>query len=565
MSRALKRKVFVNAGLEALTPLSVGGAGASETADLELAKNGKGEWYIPSTSMTGPMRSWLETRFERGEAIAAALFGYQNRRTGGGRASLLFVGDAPVNVPRGLAREVRDGIRMDRVTGTAKKGFKYNRAVLPAGTTMPLRLELDVPPEPVEVRRENASEKEIVRPEELERAVREIVRALGQGEIRFGAAKGRGLGSLRVRDSHFFRYNFPEDLDRWLDREVVQRLSLDKLGNDVTLERKKIFRDEIVIEWTPVSPVMVKSGRDGTKADMVPLVSGVANDKVAPVLPGSSLKGILRGRAEKIIRTLLLKDDQDERKEEECLEIVREIFGDEDRGGRMVINDVYQRGGATLLSAWFGEEKDFESATTYEQHVAVDRFTGGASDGALYSVRAPKIGPKWDPIRIVVDFSRPVKVTKKSGNSPGNLAYVPVSAEHRNAMRALLYLVLRDMKEGFLPLGFGANRGMGEINIIGMKGYDDFSEEEKGAMRSAWESFLKTGGDWYDCGAEAERDPQGEEGGRGEHGGVSAAGGPDVSEPIFCGTGVFSFLGRIWPSRKERELDSGPEGPVRRR
>ena len=502
MSRGLKKKISVVAKMEAQTSLSVGGVGGSETADLELAQNGKGEWYIPGTSVTGPLRSWLETHFERGGAIAAALFGYQNRKTGKGQASFLSVGDAPLHVLPGLGREVRDGIRIDGATGTTKKGFKYNRAVLPAGTTASLRLELDLPPKPVEVRRELASEKETVRLEELEAALREMLQALTRGEIRFGAAKGRGLGKMQGKDLQIFVYDFPKDLDLWLEDKPGQELALKCLGSEETLVPQEFLREEIVVAWEPISPTMVKSGRDGTKADMVPLVSGVGPGGVAPVLPGSSLKGILRGRAEKIVRTLLLKDARDPAKEAACLEIVRELFGDEDRGGRICIDDVYQRGNVSTLLAWFGEQDDFEKATEYAQHVAVDRFTGGASEGALYSIRTPKMGPQWDPIRMVVDFSRPVKVSRsqevsaagENDRDPASekTSYAPVSVAYRDAMRALLYLTLLDLKDGLLPLGFGTNRGMGEIRILGgIKGYD---EGKKEALLRAWKAFLKNGG-----------------------------------------------------------------------
>ncbi|OLE96327.1 MAG: hypothetical protein AUG75_21840 [Cyanobacteria bacterium 13_1_20CM_4_61_6] len=78
-------------------------------------------------------------------------------------------------------------------------------------------------------------------------------------------------------------------------------------------------------------------------------------------------------------------------------------------------------------------------------HVAIDRWTGGASEGALYSVLAPtKI--KWEDMRLTLDFGR-----------IDDDAWLPALM--------LLLLVLRDVAENRLPFGFATNRGMGEIEV----------------------------------------------------------------------------------------------------
>jgi len=76
-------------------------------------------------------------------------------------------------------------------------------------------------------------------------------------------------------------------------------------------------------------------------------------------------------------------------------------------------------------------------------HVAVDRWTGGASDGALYSVLEP-YGVKWEPIRLRLDPHR-----------------IPEAL--RDPATALLLLVLDSFACGRIPLGFGTNRGLGAL------------------------------------------------------------------------------------------------------
>jgi hypothetical protein len=77
-------------------------------------------------------------------------------------------------------------------------------------------------------------------------------------------------------------------------------------------------------------------------------------------------------------------------------------------------------------------------------HVAVDRWTGGAAEGMLYS-NLDLINISWDSIYLTLDVSR------IDGNE------LPAIS--------LLLLCLRDLVDGRIPLGYGTNRGMGSINV----------------------------------------------------------------------------------------------------
>ncbi|NBD33784.1 MAG: hypothetical protein GVY17_12670, partial [Cyanobacteria bacterium] len=84
-------------------------------------------------------------------------------------------------------------------------------------------------------------------------------------------------------------------------------------------------------------------------------------------------------------------------------------------------------------------------------HVAVDRWTGGAADGMLYSVLEP-IGIEWDNIAIHLDLERLKKY----------------DSEKVQAAIALLLLVLRDFADRKIPIGYGTNRGMGTVEVQAM-------------------------------------------------------------------------------------------------
>ena len=78
-------------------------------------------------------------------------------------------------------------------------------------------------------------------------------------------------------------------------------------------------------------------------------------------------------------------------------------------------------------------------------HVAIDRWTGGAADGLLYTTLEPGT-VEWGPLRITVDLDR-------------------VAEERRGAAVALALLVLDDLGCGRLPLGFATNRGFGSLRV----------------------------------------------------------------------------------------------------
>ena len=114
-------------------------------------------------------------------------------------------------------------------------------------------------------------------------------------------------------------------------------------------------------------------------------------------------------------------------------------------------------------------------------HVAIDRWTGGAAESMLYTVLEPH-AMSWEAIEMSVDLERthPAGVT-------------------------LLLLVLRDLVQGRLPLGFGVNRGLGAVKDVTVTvtphaaptfGTASFSltglpKEVKDTLNSAWQQWLK--------------------------------------------------------------------------
>ena len=72
---------------------------------------------------------------------------------------------------------------------------------------------------------------------------------------------------------------------------------------DETVNPHILPRLDITIKWNPRGPVMVKADAEGLLVDMLPLAS-FDGKGLATVIPGSSVKGVLRSQSERIWRTV---------------------------------------------------------------------------------------------------------------------------------------------------------------------------------------------------------------------------------------------------------------------
>ena len=491
MSRTIGGKITVRGYLVADAPLSVGGSGVGDQVDLDVALDGDGAYYIPGTSLAGPMRAWLTENVKGDEnvkdVIVRDLFGYIDENKG--QASPLFIEDSSVESAENTIRERRHGIKIQENTGTTKEGFFYTRALLPKGTRFRLEMELDL----LKPEKNSGDEKT---KSSAAVALKLVIEALQNGEIRFGACKTRGFGKLTLENLQVNYYDFSDTnaLDAWLDgKDAPQNGTgiFDKFFKSERLEVKGKCCHEIKIDWEPASPIMVKSGKDGMDADMLPLMSGCSGGLV-PVIPGASLKGALRAQARKILNTLFSCNEHTN-DDATHLELVYELFGSTESAGRLGVQDVYCRLEEPISNEnWLEENTDaLNKFSEKQQHVAIDRFTGGASEGALYSARPVQESLSWDPIQLTLDLSeRKAEYPEKKAASSDKK--IPFTEEQKNILKAFVKLLIRDLKDGYIPIGFGSRRGLGEISVPGEVQYPDFPDDS--TLQSAWDSFVRSGG-----------------------------------------------------------------------
>jgi CRISPR/Cas system CSM-associated protein Csm3 (group 7 of RAMP superfamily) len=487
MARPIESKIKVKGTLVAESALHVGGAGAGVDSDMALAINGRDQVYIPGTSITGVVKDWCRDHFKDGSgncsAIIADLFGYPSGDTGS--ASLVLVEDAILTDPDGLIVEVRDGVGIDRFLGTAADGAKFDREIIPKGTKLNLEMSVEI--------LDDSSRDEIFA------VIGHLIRALSKGEVRFGAARTRGLGKARLElpscDEFKYRGNDKDGTPHILNTILA------KNGETIDIENIESHADfsegphtSFCIEWKRVQPVMVKAEAAGVGVDVLPLVSRILDDKtntyqIALVIPGSSIKGAFRAQAEVIMNTLtspLSLAGIGFHEQISIHSLVQQLFGskaeadgtESDGRGAAMIDDCYSKtrfkvdDWEKLVSAPGQKKGEYTSYTEQEfskqlikinaanqdrtgqydpdkdhfkleQFTSIDRFVGGAAETALFNMLTPH-DIDWEDLGIHVDVTRLRNVKE---------------------CLSLLLHVIRDMANSRMTLGYAGNRGMGEVEI----------------------------------------------------------------------------------------------------
>lgn len=500
MGQAIATRTEVRGILICRSPVHVGGWDSTAEANLTVARDGLGRPVLPGTSIAGALRAYLARldRFSRGHRLSVLddLFGPEEDPRSGpdaddrvGSPSWIRIDDAPLIGPD-LTPVVRDGVGIDRRSGSAAVNFLYTRQVLPVGATFAFRLVADTPAAAAPVDYPGGW------PALVQEAVQAMAQGLAHGQVPIGAGRGRGLGRVELHEVTVRQADLsdPAGLVAWLTGKAhAARLSLDRPPADGRLR--------IAVEWQPTSPLLVRDSLSGTVVDALPLTDTDTGRRVRLLLPGSSLRGAIRAYAERIVRTLQGREAPDSFGEalRHPPPVVDVLFGSapanadaatagSGKGWRGVLTvadcrstsavdatrwkDVVtttpaqvradgqeereQRGERNLardtarseLQQRLAAIRD-DVALTITDHVAIDRWTGGAADHRLFSVLDPDTTVAWESIKIEVDAVR---------------LHQHKSTEPKIAL-ALLLLLLRDLRDGWLSIGYGTTRGRGQVHV----------------------------------------------------------------------------------------------------
>lgn len=454
MTRRVSHTLVLEGQLEAVTPLHIGGADNGDTTDMPLAVNGRDKFYIPGTSLAGALRACFSTRDED------PVWGFSTALSDGGKTSFMVVDDAEMLADSTVTPELWHGVGIDRRHGVAAKHIKFDRQVLPRGARFRFRLQREVD-QPAA----SSEHSETLQSARAEMAA--IASALVEGRVPIGGSQTRGFGRVRLLEPVASEIDWTSPAGLLSHLSGQQNNCLQEWNNQLLSSKEDRHSShplEIRIKWRPLGPVMSKSAAEGLSADIMPFITRNEQGRYAMALPGSALKGVLRQQAERIVRTVLdLSVGQVAHHEQVDVPLVRDLFGaarpgDQPRQstggghraarGKLFVDTCYAKF-AESRQAWDQVDAtddawvDGRWRKLYRaDHVAIDRWTGGAADSMLYNAVEPDAQIEWEPLTLRV-----------------------ATTEQSPAMLALLWLVIRDLCRGALPIGFGVNRGFGDIQV----------------------------------------------------------------------------------------------------
>ena len=427
------------------TPLHIASAEITLETDSALLKTATGRFYIPGTSIAGALKARAQELFDE-EDLINLVFGFQDKDKNSLK-SRLFIEDACAGP---LTTSLRDGIAVDRSYGSACQGAKYDLEITPKDLEVPLTIKL-------EIRDEDLGEK-------MSELVFGLMEELREGRIKLGAGKSRGLGRC-VFDYTLHRLNFgdPAQVLDYLCRRDINQVPEIPHGTDSNPKKNTILKRVNIEELdcsinmeVANSPFLIKDGGWNDDFDAVFAMCREKNGSLRDYIPGSSIKGVIRAHAEKVMRTLegnacnILNAEQGcntkvkkaletkeqngkKLKEEDRIMIIKtnscpicRLFGNTHLAGRILYDDAF-----------------FDTLTSKKKldHVAIDRFTGGAMEGKLFNEQ-PVTGGST---RLRFSIRNPTVFDK-----------------------CLLAFLLRDLMEGFPPIcfGYGKTRGYGRLKFM---------------------------------------------------------------------------------------------------
>lgn len=418
MTCAVIKRIYYAFELELDSPLSIS-SGRDDFTDSDLLRDGKGMPFIPGSSVAGAFRAYLGLQKNQ-----AGILGFLKEKDG--RMSSIFISDMFFSGKTVVS--ARDGIRLgeDKI---AIKGGKFEREIVETGAKTTMYISCQV--------REGESCKE------FETAVKTLLLAVVQGEIRFGGRKNRGYGKMHVCSVHEAEFD-ASSVEKWLEFEEDPRNTASYQKhctlNEWTTGEEPLSGKYIFLEI----PLRLKGGisirKYSTRPGDADYEHLTCNEKA--VIPGSSWNGLIRSAAGQILRELGCKNWED------------------------------------WLSNWFGfvdvdNQKAKQSLVVIEESILeggsmlpmtrnqVDRFDASTKSGALYTELSYMGGTTTLCIGIHKD--REMKYLSLIG---------------------LLLLVIKDIEEGYVAVGGQTAVGRG---IFVGEGSIHFSEAvEEQACKAAF-------------------------------------------------------------------------------
>ena len=256
----------------------------------------------------------------------------------------------------------------------------------------------------------------------------DAVSGIHRGSIRLGAKKTNGNGSFEISDVVRYTYDLHdrEDLKDYLLNRECNR---EDITGDIIDRTHQDHLFEVICKDVKTDTPLLVGGIDENEVGDDDKRS-VKNKRGEYLIPGSSLKGVLRSQCERIADYLSLDG-----------RIICEMFGTDEGDGKcgvVYVDDAVLR--------------EVNDKVSYH-NVTIDRFTGGAYTERTFSNR-PVIGTSDLKVHMQLD----------------------ADDECKNVKKGIILLAMRDIVRGTRPVGGYSKSGYGRLKASKFEVADEGDE-----------------------------------------------------------------------------------------
>lgn len=362
------------------SPLSVG-SGEQEETDADVILDIGGKPFIPGSALAGALQAYDRQLGIQEEA--GRLFGMPKNGDHGSdsdRQSRVFCYDVRLN---NAEVGIRDGVKLDEhKTPDAKS--KYEVQIIERNADFRMRIEI------VEREEQLKGKRDIHEVWDADMScIQRWTRGFSTGELRIGAKSNRGLGKLKVEDVKVKKFNMErrEAYLSWLEWDWDNENAFEQAEAKDIEDWKKESEGQYTEHFLEVPlripyTMLIRTyntafGKENRVPDYEMLTVGGKGEQA--VIPGSSIAGAFRSHIAKIVQKIahLYSWSEAQKKLEPFFgtwildsETVANLCA-----SRIIFEEMVVEGGHGLPLT----------------RNAIDRFTGGTVEGALYEA-APWAG-----------------------------------------------------------------------------------------------------------------------------------------------------------------------------
>ena len=421
----MTRRQIAQITIEADTPLKVGSANSDFLQDSPIQRDWNGLPMILGTSIAGVLRKDFEGNDDD-------IFGKDDGSKVIFSNALLL--DEHQKVNEGLLLEksnflrIFDNLPLREHTAISDKGAvdptknaKFDEEVVYKGSRFKFSIEML----------------------DNQTAFNELIELLQSPSFRLGGGSTKGFGKFNILEIKTETIETIEALKGYSS-------SLNNFNGsrvDLSTNNQSATHTKYTLKITPDDFFMFGSGFGDEETDQTPVYESVIDYKKKRLsdkqilLPASSLKGALAHRTVFHFNSI----NEFYIGNEKARNVITELFG-EAKNSKKEINGSK---GKIIFSDCF---KLDQNITKIFDHVAIDRFTGGALDGALFQEKTIAQNDIWKIEILVEDFKEDSNLSNEKNQEERE--------QYQTALRAF-EKALDDVCSGLLPLGGATTKGHG--------------------------------------------------------------------------------------------------------